>query len=151
MKAINKQKRDQKEWRTVLGVLKRMQSVATDCDMTPGVRLRLARARIILVKIRSRFLKEAKMARERNELGQALEKKQAELEDMQGYTSGDPSDDGNGAACSSQSTLVMGPGGVVQAEVEQAAEDHWERPFDEPTESARSCGPHDEDPMAASN
>ena len=144
MKAINKQKRDQKEWRTVLGVLKRMQSVALDCDMTPGVRLRLARARIILVKIRSRFLKEAKIARERNE----LLKWQAELKDI---TSDDASDDGNGAACSSQSTLVMGPGGVVQAEVEQAAEDHWERPFDEPTESARSCGPHDEDPMAASN
>ena len=144
MKAINKQKRDQKEWRTVLGVLKRMQSVATDCDMTPGVRLRLARARIILVKIRSRFLKEAKIARERNE----LLKWQAELKDI---TSDDASDDGNGAACSSQSTLVMGPGGVVQAEVEQAAEDHWERPFDEPTESARSCGPHGEDPMAASN
>ena len=144
MKAINKQKRDQKEWRTVLGVLKRMQSVALDCDMTPGVRLRLARARIILVKIRSRFLKEAKIARERNE----LLKWQAELKDI---TSDDASDDGNGAACSSQSTLVMGPGGVVQAEVEQAAEDHWERPFDEPTESARSCGPHGEDPMAASN
>ena len=144
MKAINKQKRDKKEWRTVLGVLKRMQSVAMDCDMTPGVRLRLARARIILVKIRSRFLKEAKIARERNE----LLKWQAELADI---TSGDASDDGNGAACSSQSTLVMGPGGVVQAEVEQAAEDHWERPFDEPTESARSCGPHGEDPMAASN
>ena len=144
MKAINKQKRDQKEWRTVLGVLKRMQSVATDCDMTPGVRLRLARARIILVKIRSRFLKEAKIARERDE----LLKWQAELKDI---TSDDASDDGNGAACSSQSTLVMGPGGVVQAEVEQAAEDHWERPFDEPTESARSCGPHGEDPMAASN
>ena len=144
MKAINKQKRDQKEWRTVLGVLKRMQSVAMDCDMTPGVRLRLARARIILVKIRSRFLKEAKIARERNE----LLKWQAELKDI---TSDDASDDGNGAACSSQSTLVMGPGGVVQAEVEQAAEDHWERPFDEPTESARSCGPHGEDPMAASN
>ena len=144
MKAINKQKRDQKEWRTVLGVLKRMQSVATDCDMTPGVRLRLARARIILVKIRPRFLKEAKIARERNE----LLKWQAELKDI---TSDDASDDGNGAACSSQSTLVMGPGGVVQAEVEQAAEDHWERPFDEPTESARSCGPHGEDPMAASN
>ena len=144
MKAINKQKRDEKEWRTVLGVLKRMQSVAMDCDMTPGVRLRLARARIILVKIRSRFLKEAKIARERNE----LLKWQAELKDI---TSDDASDDGNGAACSSQSTLVMGPGGVVQAEVEQAAEDHWERPFDEPTESARSCGPHGEDPMAASN
>ena len=144
MKAINKQKRDQKEWRTVLGVLKRMQSVALDCDMTPGVRLRLARARIILVKIRSRFLKEAKIARERDE----LLKWQAELKDI---TSDDASDDGNGAACSSQSTLVMGPGGVVQAEVEQAAEDHWERPFDEPTESARSCGPHGEDPMAASN
>ena len=144
MKAINKQKRDKKEWRTVLGVLKRMQSVALDCDMTPGVRLRLARARIILVKIRSRFLKEAKIARERNE----LLKWQAELKDI---TSDDASDDGNGAACSSQSTLVMGPGGVVQAEVEQAAEDHWERPFDEPTESARSCGPHGEDPMAASN
>ena len=144
MKAINKQKRDQKEWRTVLGVLKRTQSVATDCDMTPGVRLRLARARIILVKIRSRFLKEAKIARERDE----LLKWQAELKDI---TSDDASDDGNGAACSSQSTLVMGPGGVVQAEVEQAAEDHWERPFDEPTESARSCGPHGEDPMAASN
>ena len=144
MKAINKQKRDEKEWRTVLGVLKRMQSVALDCDMTPGVRLRLARARIILVKIRSRFLKEAKIARERDE----LLKWQAELKDI---TSDDASDDGNGAACSSQSTLVMGPGGVVQAEVEQAAEDHWERPFDEPTESARSCGPHGEDPMAASN
>ena len=144
MKAINKQKRDEKEWRTVLGVLKRMQSVAMDCDMTPGVRLRLARARIILVKIRSRFLKEAKIARERDE----LLKWQAELKDI---TSDDASDDGNGAACSSQSTLVMGPGGVVQAEVEQAAEDHWERPFDEPTESARSCGPHGEDPMAASN
>ena len=144
MKAINKQKRDKKEWRTVLGVLKRMQSVALDCDMTPGVRLRLARARIILVKIRSRFLKEAKIARERDE----LLKWQAELKDI---TSDDASDDGNGAACSSQSTLVMGPGGVVQAEVEQAAEDHWERPFDEPTESARSCGPHGEDPMAASN
>ena len=144
MKAINKQKRDKKEWRTVLGVLKRMQSVAMDCDMTPGVRLRLARARIILVKIRSRFLKEAKIARERDE----LLKWQAELKDI---TSDDASDDGNGAACSSQSTLVMGPGGVVQAEVEQAAEDHWERPFDEPTESARSCGPHGEDPMAASN
>ena len=145
MKAINKQKRDKKEWRTVLGVLKRMQSVAMDCDMTPGVRLRLARARIILVKIRSRFLKEAKIARERNE----LLKWQAELKDI---TSDDASDDDNGAACSSQSTLVMGPGGVVQAEVEQAAEDHWERPsFYEPTESARSCGPHGEDPMAASN
>ena len=144
MKAINKQKRDQKEWRTVLGVLKRMQSVALDCDMTPGVRLRLARARIILVKIRSRFLKEAKIARERNE----LLKWQAELKDI---TSDDASDDGNGADSLSQSTLVMGPGGVVQAEVEQAAEDHWERPFDEPTESARSCGPHGEDPMAASN
>ena len=144
MKAINKQKRDQKEWRTVLGVLKRMQSVAMDCDMTPGVRLRLARARIILVKIRSRFLKEAKIACEKNE----LLKWQAELKDI---TSDDASDDGSGAACSSQSTLVMGPGGVVQAEVEQAAEDHWERPFDEPTESARSCGPHGEDPMAASN
>ena len=90
--------------------------------MTPGVRLRLARARIILVKIRSRFLKEAKIACERNE----LLKWQAELKDI---TSDDASDDGSGAACSSQSTLVMGPGGVVQAKVEQAAEDHWERPF----------------------